>query len=776
MPDHAPTPPAAQAATGWLTQGGGIRPATWILGIVLALAMCLAVPALHHWFRLSDPSSAQMNEHQSITGAGFLPILPLCGLLVAVAVWNPLLARLRPAWALRRSELLLLVALGYGTAGVVEGGLARPWAKTLFFEAGIGKNEISKYKEVLDQAPYAYSLPHAGSISDAQALLTQLESELAKTEGITPALADSIQNGLAKLRLRRDLLPDEGALAVLAQIKAGTADSAGLSHLRQETGRAQGCLRAEKSLLTGLQDGGGSLSSLFSAGEHGPSPASRLYRPLVWTGALSLLGLVFVIGLGAFTARQWTHHERLQHPLVQVPDALAGGIIRNPHFLIAAGVVLLLWLYQCAASYGWHSLPKLPIGDQAPVHMKTLWEAVKLDVPAGTKWVYETHWSAIKVYPFLIGVAFLLAADIGFSIWGGFWFGCLICGYITYLGIPADFFNHARKGGGSGGAVLAMALVILWLGRYHYARLLAAAFGRRAEEDQVGVLGARMLLGSGLLILLLTWSLAGGGWQGLWAGLLSLALTGSLALVVARVVAESGLACFEASTSLPELVAGSGLPWALPLKAAVLANTLGAILCGSCRQHVGGYTVQSQVLAERGGTGTTAFVKTMTGMLVLGALIALLTHLAGMWLGARGMGAVGGAYGIGGDTMIAAMRDQRSAVLLGLSETQLAIALGFVLIFAVVGLRRIWMACPLHPLGLVVAASWPIHLVWGSLLLGWLAKVLVLRFGGPGIYVRLKPVAYGVIMGDVVAYALYLFSQYLSRWFGAQLNSMQMWP
>jgi hypothetical protein len=461
---------------------------------------------------------------------------------------------------------------------------------------------------------------------------------------------------------------------------------------------------------------------------------------------------------------------------VQLPLSMAGGgVLRSKAFLVGCGTVLGIWLYQIAGFYGWHELPRLPIAGAEPlVHMKSLWQALKMEVPGGTQWVYDTHWSAIRVFPFVIAVAFLLAADIGFSIWGGFWFGCLICGYLTLIGIPADFYNHARKYGGSGGAVLAMALVILWLGRHHYARLLAAACGRGSSDDAVGVLGARLLLGSGLLILLLTWSLAGGGWAGLWSGLLALALTGSLALVTARVVAESGLACFESSTSLPELVAGSGLPWVLPMKAVVLANTLGGILCGTCRQHVGGYVVQSQAMAPQ--ETSPRFVRTLVAVLVIGAVLAFAAHFGGLWLGSRGNGPLHGAFGIGGDTMIAAMRDPRGAVLLGLSESQLVIALGFVLIFAVVGLRRIWMSCPLHPLGLVVAASFPIHLIWGSLLLGWLAKVLVLRYGGPGVYARVKPVAYGIILADVIAYAIYLLSQYLGRVLESPLPAVPMWP
>jgi hypothetical protein len=63
---------------------------------------------------------------------------------------------------------------------------------------------------------------------------------------------------------------------------------------------------------------------------------------------------------------------------------------------------------------------------------------------------------------------------------------------------------------------------------------------------------------------------------------------------------------------------------------------------------------------------------------------------------------------------------------------------------------------PLHPIGLLVCAAYPMWTAWFSFLLAWLIKVLVLRYGGNGVYQRLKPVAYGLIAGEVLAVAINL--------------------
>jgi hypothetical protein len=100
------------------------------------------------------------------------------------------------------------------------------------------------------------------------------------------------------------------------------------------------------------------------------------------------------------------------------------------------------------------------------------------------------------------------------------------------------------------------------------------------------------------------------------------------------------------------------------------------------------------------------------------------------------------------------------------------VLLGIVLILAVAFLRRIWVSCPIHPIGLVVAVSWPVYVVWGSLMLGWLAKWLSMRYGGVGLYRRLKPVAIGLILGDVLGYCLQFVVIASAKGWG---HSLEIW-
>jgi hypothetical protein len=45
---------------------------------------------------------------------------------------------------------------------------------------------------------------------------------------------------------------------------------------------------------------------------------------------------------------------------------------------------------------------------------------------------------------------------------------------------------------------------------------------------------------------------------------------------------------------------------------------------------------------------------------------------------------------------------------------------------------------------------------WYSIFVGWLAKVLILRFGGASLYTKLRPAFIGVIVGEAMAMAIWL--------------------
>ena len=72
---------------------------------------------------------------------------------------------------------------------------------------------------------------------------------------------------------------------------------------------------------------------------------------------------------------------------------------------------------------------------------------------------------------------------------------------------------------------------------------------------------------------------------------------------------------------------------------------------------------------------------------------------------------------------------------------------------SVLRLRFWWW--PLHPVGYVAAMCWGLHLYYMPFMVGWLAKTLVIRYGGLRVYQTSVPFAIGLVVGDLLNQAVW---------------------
>ena len=77
-----------------------------------------------------------------------------------------------------------------------------------------------------------------------------------------------------------------------------------------------------------------------------------------------------------------------------------------------------------------------------------------------------------------------------------------------------------------------------------------------------------------------------------------------------------------------------------------------------------------------------------------------------------------------------------------------AFGLTLVWLFTFLRLRCAWW--PLHPVMFLVWKAYPARAMAFSFIIGWLIKVAVTRYGGPRLYQNLKPLMIGLIAGDML--------------------------
>jgi hypothetical protein len=63
---------------------------------------------------------------------------------------------------------------------------------------------------------------------------------------------------------------------------------------------------------------------------------------------------------------------------------------------------------------------------------------------------------------------------------------------------------------------------------------------------------------------------------------------------------------------------------------------------------------------------------------------------------------------------------------------------------------------PVHPIGYLMIATFPGAVLWFSIFLGWIVKVLAVRYGGAKFYVAARPFMLGLIVGESIAAGFWL--------------------
>jgi hypothetical protein len=91
-------------------------------------------------------------------------------------------------------------------------------------------------------------------------------------------------------------------------------------------------------------------------------------------------------------------------------------------------------------------------------------------------------------------------------------------------------------------------------------------------------------------------------------------------------------------------------------------------------------------------------------------------------------------------------------------------------------LRLRYMAWPFHPIGFLVCYSYPLMTGWFSIFLGWLAKVLIVRFGGIDLFRSARNFFIGLIAGEAGAAAFWLVVSLVRVGCGMEYKALHFLP
>ena len=488
--------------------------------------------------------------------------------------------------------------------------------------------------------------------------------------------------------------------------------------------------------------------------------------PLFFWGLFAVFFLVASFSVANLLRRQWVENEKFAFPLVTLPVLLAeepeggrpvNGLLRRP----------LLWL-AVALTSALHTL--------RGTHL--LYPTVP-DVPL--QWNLNDYltvppWSQIGLFPamvffLVIGLSYLLSAEVAFSLWFFFLFyklEILVCAIYNWdmrapLGWYSQKLFHALQAFGGATGLLVWTL---WTARGHLRAVWRKAMGGPQSsriDDSAEMLSYRATV-TGLI-------LSYGG-MGLWlylAGVpliliaLSLFLTTLALVVISWLVCQAGMLFMAMPYGNIDLVSstvGTASFKIPPLY--TLYNAEGSFI----------YNTREMVIPSLLNGAKTADAARFPVRPLLWATVAsvgtglVVSAWASLWLpyhnGGGNAMANSWTYSTGPQLPLRIFGAAASVPYVGSWTNALHILGGFVGVFGLLAARSLWNV-GLHPVGFLGASTHAVHSLWFSFFLGWLCKRLILRYGGMKGYATALPFFLGLVVGDVLNAVAWVVLGYLTN-------------
>ena len=477
-------------------------------------------------------------------------------------------------------------------------------------------------------------------------------------------------------------------------------------------------------------------------------------RPLIGWGVFILLSYTVMIALINLLSKQWIHNERMNFPLLRVPQIIEehydnktlSSFLLNPYLLWGLAIPVTIHLLG-GLHYYFPSVPEVPTMVLAGPYFP------KQGLLSGF------HKLKIYIFPVFIGFAFLTSRQISLSFWVFFLLGGLLYGLLSIMGytIPA-----AALGVTFGptlarpeetqmvGAYGVFFLFLFWLSRQHLRDVVKQAFspGIKTGETSTEWFSVRLsfwIAVAGMAAIVL-WAVFFG--MRLQTALLVVAAFFMITLVASRIVCQGGLGYFTL-TAAP-------LDGLLILFGPALFSQIG-LLVAAVSQKVMFVDLRESLMPSLLHARQVHHAMHNRRLLLFGIGATLVVAVT---VSFTAMLALCYRYGIRELELEWATRTSITVYenIVRLNETGVE-AGHWVRVFSGVGavVMLILVACyhrfywwPIHPIGYLTAYSSSMRILWFSFFVGWLCNAVCMRYGGVVLFKKLRFFFIGLIIGDLL--------------------------
>ena len=455
-----------------------------------------------------------------------------------------------------------------------------------------------------------------------------------------------------------------------------------------------------------------------------------------WFGFLFAL-LFVMLCITLIVRKPWTEDEKLAYPIIQLPARMTSeGFFTNRLMWIAFGLTMAFDIINGLH----HIFPTIPSVFEKEYRFRFT-----------EKPFSAMGWLRLGIYPFVLGIGFLIPLDLLFSSWFFFWIwkGQQLIGSVAGLeGTGYPYINYQGFG-----AYMGIFLIAVWRGRKYLKNLFGTKVDPTSTRDEPMSHRSLILAFIAGIAFLIFFCLRAG--MSLWAILVFFGLYFAFSTAVSRMRAELGSPMHDLHYTGPERV----------MVAAVGTRPLGPnnlsmfsffwFFTRTFDSHPMPHQLEGFKLASTAGIRSRFMLFAILIALFVGilsqfwALISIPYRLGAV----HEMSRVPIIYGA------EPWRQLQNWLTHPLPPDYWAlgftgIGLLFALFLMLMRMKFFWF--PFHPAAYAaVCGSWAVNYIWFTLLVAWGLKLILLKYGGRNTHRKAMPFFLGLILGQFTVGSLW---------------------
>ncbi|MCG9134413.1 hypothetical protein J5I95_22340 [Candidatus Poribacteria bacterium] len=486
---------------------------------------------------------------------------------------------------------------------------------------------------------------------------------------------------------------------------------------------------ADKDVLSGYYEGDATLYTKQHL-------LGWLTPVMSWFGFLFAMLFVMVC-ITLIVRKPWTEDEKLAYPIIQLPARMTSeGFFTNRLMWTAFGLMVAFDTINGLH----HIFPAIPAVFEKEYRFRFT-----------EKPFSAMGWLRLGIYPFVLGIGFLIPLDLLFSSWFFFWVWKMqqLMGSVAGLeGTGYPYINYQGFG-----AYMGIFLIAVWRGRKYLQNLHGTKVDVTSTRDEPTTRRTLILaLIAGIAFLIFFCLKAG---MSLWATLVFFGLYFAFSTAVSRMRAELGSPMHDLHYTGPERV----------MVAAVGTRPLGPnnlsmfsffwFFTRTFDSHPMPHQLEGFKLASTSGIRSRFMLFAILAALFVGilsqfwALISIPYRLGAV----HEMSHVPLIYGA------EPWRNLQNWLTHPLDPDYWAlgftgIGLLFSLFLMLMRMKFFWF--PFHPAAYAaVCGSWAVNYIWFTLLVAWGLKLILLKYGGRNAHRKAMPFFLGLILGQFTVGSLW---------------------